>query len=448
MISRLKNWLPLVAIVIALVAFGVALTALPGQQPAPTLFSQGITNFSGLDVTGSESGDLVVFDQKGTGDIVELRDDGSVVWRVADGGAQTFVGAADFDSTFNADGAGTFGSTLDVTGATEITGITTLNSNVTLNGARDGTTGYDYFMYVNGNNDGISTSAKTYGLYIELEREAGDNTLVGDLDDAGMKIRVTNAMTNPTTGNTLRGFDVNAKNDNPDGAITNLIGGLISIQTDTGAGNVSTGKALEVNVTGNAAITDTLMVGDFRLFRQSATEPTTEYIMRLRNSSTSGTGCDAGLYIERDGSGGTDDIDYGLDMSAADINTADIRLSNGETIANTTDGEVTFASADVEIGLFTIHTEQTAITVTNGGVLTPTGTYQPITAAGEVTPTVTTTGIDTGAILVIVNESAETINIADSGTMMLNAAVALGQYDTLTLLFDGTNWLQIATADN
>jgi len=92
-------------------------------------------------------------------------------------------------------------------------------------------------------------------------------------------------------------------------------------------------------------------------------------------------------------------------------------------------------------------TAQTALTVTDGTAFTPTGTYQPISAAGEVTPTITA-GFTAGDLLVLINTSAQTINIADSGTAKLTAAFAMGQYDSLTLWSDGTNWIEVSRANN
>lgn len=92
--------------------------------------------------------------------------------------------------------------------------------------------------------------------------------------------------------------------------------------------------------------------------------------------------------------------------------------------------------------------EQSLITVTNGAAFTPTGSYQPITAAGEVTPTISTGGGTTGDLLVLVNEGSNTINIADSGTAKLSTALALGQFDTIVLIFDDTNWIELTRADN
>jgi len=149
----------------------------------------------------------------------------------------------------------------------------------------------------------------------------------------------------------------------------------------------------------------------------------------------------------------TDSMDYGLDMSTADINTADIRLENSETISNGANGtidltaDVVDASAVLSISTWGRYEEQTPIEVTAGGTLTPTGTYQPITATASLglsDITVTTAG----DILILVNESDTTITITDTSTTMLSGNAALGQYDTLVLLCDGTNWLQLSKSDN
>lgn len=46
----------------------------------------GVTHFSGMEVSGNET-DMLVVNQTSTGDIVEFRDNGTVVWRLEDGGA-------------------------------------------------------------------------------------------------------------------------------------------------------------------------------------------------------------------------------------------------------------------------------------------------------------------------------------------------------------------------
>lgn len=89
-----------------------------------------------------------------------------------------------------------------------------------------------------------------------------------------------------------------------------------------------------------------------------------------------------------------------------------------------------------------------AISCTNGGVITPTATFQPLTSAGAVTPTLATGGIIAGSRLVLENTSNSTIHLADTGTAVLTGAAALGQYDVLELVYDGTRWVEVGRADN
>jgi len=43
---------------------------------------------------------------------------------------------------------------------------------------------------------------------------------------------------------------------------------------------------------------------------------------------------------------------------------------------------------------------------------------------------------------------SNTITLTDTGTLKLGGNAALGQYDSITLLSDGTNWIQVSKADN
>jgi len=94
-------------------------------------------------------------------------------------------------------------------------------------------------------------------------------------------------------------------------------------------------------------------------------------------------------------------------------------------------------------------TPSTAITVTNGTAITPLGAYQPLNGSGTITAaTVATTSATAGDVVALTNQTNTTINIADSGNVKLSAAAAIGQYDTLTLLFNGTYWLEVARSNN
>jgi hypothetical protein len=161
---------------------------------------------------------------------------------------------------------------------------------------------------------------------------------------------------------------------------------------------------------------------------------------RIRNLNVSGD-------LDVDGTSNLDivDIDGAVDFATtATVGTGLTVTSGGATV---TAGGITVTDGDVVVADDLRATAQTSITVTNAAAFTPTGTYQPITAAGEVTPTITA-GATAGDILVLINTSAQIINLADSGTLKLTAAGALNQFDTLTLWSDGTNWIEISRADN
>lgn len=142
-------------------------------------------------------------------------------------------------------------------------------------------------------------------------------------------------------------------------------------------------------------------------------------------------------------------------MSANAQNTACYARQGGAMLVAGSGCEYEFQSGSVldiqngaaaSFGGDLVLTAQTAISVTDGGVITATGAYQPLESAAEVTATIAAG--DAGATLVLVNTANTTINIADTGAAKLSAAAALGQYDSLTLISDGTNWIEVSRSDN
>lgn len=89
----------------------------------------------------------------------------------------------------------------------------------------------------------------------------------------------------------------------------------------------------------------------------------------------------------------------------------------------------------------------TSFAVTNLISITPTATYMVITATAACSPLGIVAG-DAGDILILTNESANAVTITDTGVIMLNTNRAIGQYDTLWLLSDGTNWLEMGFTNN
>jgi len=357
--------------------------------------------------------------------------------------------------------------TVEQTGDQTITGDLTVTDNTTLGDAADdtltvsgdvvitgipdtATSNYNEWVMIEGDMTGTGTKDRNYGLTIEMTRPAGEEVGSGDHNEAGLKIRVDTEAVTTTTGTVLRAIDAEAKADNPSGTVTNLYGANITSKSDTSAGSVDSMIALQTNAQNNAAVVTNLMSIDARIMRQAATVPTNEYVIYARSSSTTGTGADAAIYVASDYSGSTttDSFGYGLDLSGAAINTADIRLENGETISNGTD-------TAVQVGGFLAFTEGTVIDIAAGGTITPTATYQPITTseAGSTTTSTSTAiadGAVAGSILILCNEDAQDIVIDDGANTDIggNQTLTGGAGDCLWLLWNGADWNKVAEIGN
>ncbi len=144
---------------------------------------------------------------------------------------------------------------------------------------------------------------------------------------------------------------------------------------------------------------------------------------------------------------GNVDAEGTLNIAGASTLTGNVSLGGTLSVtgASTLTGTVS-TGGDLTVGNGLILTAQTAITVTDGAAFAVTGSYQPIQAASEVTPTITIPAA--GTVVTLINVSNQTINIADTGNQVLSAAWAGGQYDTLTMISDGTRLIEISRSDN
>jgi len=105
---------------------------------------------------------------------------------------------------------------------------------------------------------------------------------------------------------------------------------------------------------------------------------------------------------------------------------------------------------------------QDTIVVTVGTVITPTGTYQPISSTIDVSACTLEdagalgryTGIrnvtyTTGSLLWLINTSSTTITVTEGDTADLTGtSVALGISDTLLLFFDDSDWIELSESNN
>ena len=128
----------------------------------------------------------------------------------------------------------------------------------------------------------------------------------------------------------------------------------------------------------------------------------------------------------------------------------DLTVSDGLSVT----GDQTLTGAFGVAGAATLagelkFTAPSAITVTAGSTIATAGyTVVPIAASGTVGTSAVTGCTTAGKVTILRNTTNQTITITDTSTIMLGGNAALGQYDTLTMLGDGTNCLQISKADN
>jgi len=121
------------------------------------------------------------------------------------------------------------------------------------------------------------------------------------------------------------------------------------------------------------------------------------------------------------------------------------------TVSGTT-GAVASASS-MGVGTWVKLGAQTAISVTAGLTIAPTGTYQPLTSAGAKACSTTTciaNGTTAGDLLILRNANASDVITIDGtgGNVECKSDVALGAGDTLSLIWNGADWNCIANHDN
>lgn len=116
----------------------------------------------------------------------------------------------------------------------------------------------------------------------------------------------------------------------------------------------------------------------------------------------------------------------------------DFSATGGLTLAD----DLTLSDGDATVADFLAITPQTGLVITD--VITPTGTYQPISAASPITATLSAGSA--GQLLIVVNTGANAITIADTATTA--GTYAMGQHDSLMLLNNGSAWVEISRSNN
>lgn len=128
-----------------------------------------------------------------------------------------------------------------------------------------------------------------------------------------------------------------------------------------------------------------------------------------------------------------------------DLQGGDLTLQNDETVSNASNGVV-------QIGGFLALTEGAVQVMTYGCTLTPVASFQPITSTAAITNVVIANGTVAGQIVVISNENAaDDITILESGSQLAAGGDILldgGNWDLVTLLWDGARWIRWSFGDN
>lgn len=104
---------------------------------------------------------------------------------------------------------------------------------------------------------------------------------------------------------------------------------------------------------------------------------------------------------------------------------------------------------DATIGDWLILSPSTTISVTSGGIITPTGTLQPLTSGGAVTTSTSTAianGTTSGQLLILHNKNAsDAITIDGAGANVeCGGNQAIGATDTLVLHWQTDDWECVA----
>jgi hypothetical protein len=136
-------------------------------------------------------------------------------------------------------------------------------------------------------------------------------------------------------------------------------------------------------------------------------------------------------------------------LTTADIVATDDVFITDAVVADELALTTTFsAGSTVSVGTKLKLTAGAVLTPTDGAAFAPASSFQPIGAAGAIGISISPSGWSSGQILVLYNATAQNIVISDTSTTMLSGDITLAQYDTLWLIHDGTNWVELGTSNN
>ena len=89
-----------------------------------------------------------------------------------------------------------------------------------------------------------------------------------------------------------------------------------------------------------------------------------------------------------------------------------------------------------------------SLAITDSQVISSVYGLQRVSMTVASTATITTTGYITGDVLSLYNVTAPVLTIVDSDPVKASGDIALGQFDTADLWFDGSYWIQTGESNN
>ena len=131
------------------------------------------------------------------------------------------------------------------------------------------------------------------------------------------------------------------------------------------------------------------------------------------------------------------------------VNTTSTLTGNVTTGADVSVGDDLAVVDDTTFTGNIIGAPATVQVIAQDTVINADNSYQPISStAATSTANIVTDTSTAGQWITLVNVGSQTITLTDTGTLKLSANLALGASDSVRLIFDGTNWVQVSTSNN
>ena len=296
----------------------------------------------------------------------------------------------------------------------------------------------------------LGVGSRAVGTFSEDAYFQHGVTVVGDTVVGGA-LNVTGAITGGTLACTSASWPTNVVITGTvdiDGATT-ITGTLASLAgiTQTQV-NAASGSANPYDYTGTLGImngSDDFTLFDANITNANHTGSNTIQVLDVANITGDAEATETAIKI---GTGWDSGITSG---SPAALNAGITVDSTAFSVTDTT-GAVATASS-VSVGTWLKLAQAATVAVGAGATIIPLGTMQPITSTTGVTTTTSTAignGTTAGDLLILRNANAsDTITVDGTGANVeCKTDKVLGAQDTLTLIWNGADWVCLSLSDN